>query len=181
MPITSSPDSASVPATSSPPGPIPSTIASAVVVISVKVPTLVGSTPVAAFRHRIRVRYNECDQQNAVFNSNYLVYIDVTVTEMWREAFGSYGAMAGQGVDLVVAEASVRYLKPAHFDDELTVAATIEKLGETSMSTRFDITRSDEDVAIGHLRHVFVDLTTGTKTPIPEATRAGLEAYSDAG
>ena len=129
------------------------------------------------FTHRVRVRYNECDQQNAVFNSNYLVYIDVAVTEMWREGFGSYHVMADWGVDLVVAEANIRYLKPARFDDELTIAATIESLGTTSMTTRFDITRNDEDIAVGHLRHVFVRLEGG-KASIPDVARKGLARYT---
>ena len=29
------------------------------------------------FRHRIRVRYNECDPQGLVFNANYLTYFDI--------------------------------------------------------------------------------------------------------
>ena len=132
----------------------------------------------APFRHRIRVRYNECDQQDAVFNSNYLVYMDVTLTEMWRATFGSYAAMAELGVDLVVAEANVRFRVPARFDDELDVAATIESLGETSMTTRFDVTRGAEEIAVGLLRHVFVKLEGG-KTPIPPVVREGLAKYVD--
>lgn len=131
------------------------------------------------FVHRIRVRYNECDQQDAVFNSNYLVYIDVALTEMWRESFGAYDAMAELGVDLVVAEANVRYRAPARFDDELDIACTIEKLGTTSMTTRFDITHGTDEIAIGHLRHVFVRLPEGSKTPIPDEIRAGLARYKD--
>ena len=134
----------------------------------------------APFRHRIRVRYNECDQQDAVFNSNYLVYMDVTLTEMWREAFGSYSAMADSGVDLVVAEANVRYHLPARFDDELEIAASIERLGQTSMTTRFDVTRGDDVIAVGHLRHVFIKLGDG-KTPIPDDIRSGVGPYVEEG
>lgn len=130
------------------------------------------------FIHRLRVRYNECDQQNAVFNANYLVYIDVALTEMWRDAFGSYGAMAEHGVDLVVAEANVRYIKPAQFDDELTIATTIENLGTTSMTTRFNFTRTGEEIAVGRLRHVFVRIEGG-KTEIPDPVRSGLTAYAE--
>ena len=42
----------------------------------------------APFRHRIRVRWNECDPQGVVFNANYLAYFDVALTELWREAAG---------------------------------------------------------------------------------------------
>jgi acyl-CoA thioester hydrolase len=132
---------------------------------------------VAAFVHRIRVRYNECDAQGAVFNANYLVYFDVTITELWREACGSYGYMETLGVDLVVAESNVGYYKPARFDDEIEVVATFEKLGNTSIVTHFDVMRGDERLTEGTLRHVVID-TTGAKTPIPDELRAKLEPYS---
>ena len=130
------------------------------------------------FSHRIRVRYNECDQQNAVFNSNYLIYCDVVLTELWREAFGSYEAMAKDGVDLVVAEANVRYLKSARFDDELDVTLEIERLGNTAMTTRFDIIRDGQPLVEARIRHVFVSLEQGEKTPIPDHIRAALEGYT---
>ena len=38
------------------------------------------------FRHRIRVRWNESDLQGVVFYANYLMYFDVAMTELWREA-----------------------------------------------------------------------------------------------
>ena len=131
----------------------------------------------APFLHSLRVRYNECDQQNAVFNANHLVYFDVTITELWREAFGSYGAMAKLGVDLVVAEANIRYLKPAHFDDVLDVALSIERFGTTSMMTRVQVARDGTPITEGVLRYVVIDLKTGGKTPIPDAVRDRLEPY----
>jgi acyl-CoA thioester hydrolase len=112
-----------------------------------------------------------------VFNANYLVYFDVTITELWREACGSYDYMAKFGVDLVVAESNVRYDKPARFDDELDIVASFEKLGTTSIVTHFDVMRGDERITEGTLRHVVVD-TTGAKTPIPDELRAKLEPYS---
>ena len=38
------------------------------------------------FRHRLRVRWSECDLQGVVFYPQYLAYLDHTVTELWREA-----------------------------------------------------------------------------------------------
>jgi acyl-CoA thioester hydrolase len=133
----------------------------------------------AAFRHRLRVRYNECDAQGAVFNSNYLVYFDVTLTELWREAFGSYDkALEQYGLDLVVGEANVRYLSPARFDDELDIDLSVEKLGTTSLTTRYDVLRSGTQIAQGQLRHVLVDLSDGTKRDIPDAMRTVLAGYT---
>lgn len=134
------------------------------------------------FRHRLRVRYNECDAQGAVFNSNYLVYFDVTITELWRDAFGSYDRVLEQyGVDIVVGEANVRYFSPARFDEELDIDLSVEKLGTTSMTTRYDVLRDGDRIAEGRLRHVFVDLAGGGKREIPEAMRTLLERYADGG
>ena len=66
-----------------------------------------------AFVHRLRVRYHECDAQGVVFNANHFAYFDVALTELWRAAFGSYGAMLEQGLDLVVAEVTARFRRPA--------------------------------------------------------------------
>ena len=77
------------------------------------------------FRHRIRVRYSECDLQGVVFNANYLTYLDEAMTELFRTALdGGYQAMVDAGVDMVVAESTLRYLAPARFDDEIEVEAT---------------------------------------------------------
>ena len=129
------------------------------------------------FRHRLRVRYNECDPQNVVFNANYLTYFDLTMSELWRE-LGGYQEMVEAGVDMVVAEARVRYRAPLRFDDEFEVQATIAKLGETSMETEIALVRDGETVAEGDLRHVFIESGGGAKAPIPDAIRSGLERYA---
>jgi acyl-CoA thioester hydrolase len=131
------------------------------------------------FRHRLRVRYNECDPQGVVFNANYLTYFDLTMTELWRE-LGGYQAMVDAGVDMVVAEARIRYRAALRFDDEFEVLATIGRLGDTSMTTAIAILRGDETVAEGELRHVFIESGGGDTSPIPEAIRSGLARYAAA-
>src|ERR1700728_474616 len=101
----------------------------------------------AAFVHHLRVRYNECDAQGHVFNANYLVYFDVTLTELWREALGSYEALTADGLDLVVAEVQVRFRAPARFDDELEITLEVERLGNTSMVSTIAIARDGETLA----------------------------------
>ena len=129
------------------------------------------------FRHSIRVRYSECDPQGHVFNANYLAYFDLAMTELWRE-LGGYVAMREAGVDMVVAEARIRYLSSLGFDDEADLVVRAVKLGNTSMTTDLAIERAGEAVAEGELRHVFVDLKEGGTRPIPDVVREGLEAYA---
>jgi len=128
--------------------------------------------------HELRVRYAECDPQGVVFNSRYLEYFDIGLTELWREAFGSYeGVMVEHGVDLVVAEAGLRYRAPLRFDDVFEVKVSLARLGTTAMTTHIELYRDGALVTEGELRHVFVLRGTAEKTPIPEAVRSALSRY----
>ena len=129
------------------------------------------------FTHVLRVRYGECDPQGVVFNANYFAYFDVALTELWRAAVGPYTDMMEGGVDMVVAEASARYLAPAGFDDELAIDVAITRLGTTSMVTRMTVRRGSTNVAEGEMRHVFIDARTKRKVPVPDEYRRGLERY----
>lgn len=130
------------------------------------------------FRHRLRVRYHECDPQGVVFNAHYLAYFDIALTELWREAVGGYGSIAEGGLDVVVAEARISYLAPLRFDEEFNVLLWFEELGNTSMRCGLRIERDGTEIAEGELRHVLIELRSGEKTAIPDDMRQALEVYT---
>ena len=99
------------------------------------------------------------------------------MTELWRE-LGGYEAMVEGGVDMVVAEARIRYLTALRFDDEADIVVRTVRLGRTSMTSELAIERGDETAAEGELRHVFVDPARGVTAPIPDAVRAGLGRFA---
>lgn len=123
------------------------------------------------------MRYGECDAQGIVFNANYLAYVDVALTEMWRDAFGSYGSMVERGVDTVVHEANLSFRASARFDDVLAIEGGFEPLGRTSAVLRLAFRRGEELLIEGRLRYVFVDAESWQKTPIPDWVREGLAPY----
>ncbi|HEY3775346.1 MAG TPA: thioesterase family protein [Solirubrobacteraceae bacterium] len=130
----------------------------------------------AFYVHRLRVRYAECDPQGVVFNPQYLAFADHALTELWRELFGGYMAMLDRGVDVVVAEARLRFRASARFDEELDVAVDVAHLGTTSMTFHYLITRAADGVRLAEveLRYVWMDRATGAKTPIPDWARGKL-------
>jgi acyl-CoA thioester hydrolase len=132
----------------------------------------------APFEHRLRVRFHECDPQGIVFNATYLTYVDVALTELLREVAGSYGAMIEGGVDLVVAEATVRYLAAGRPDDELVVALGVAAMGTTSMAMHADVLRDGDAIATVDLRYVFIDPATHRKRSPPDDLRARLGRYA---
>jgi acyl-CoA thioester hydrolase len=130
------------------------------------------------FVHRLRVRYHECDAQGIVFNANWLTYFDVTLTEWFRVAFGSYGALVEAGSDVVLAETTARFRGSARFDEELAVSVGIESLGRTSMVALFTARRGDDVLVEGRTVYVFVDPATMGKQEIPEDVRERLAPYA---
>ena len=132
-----------------------------------------------AFRYPLRVRYAECDPQGIVFNGNYLHYFDIAVTELYREAMGGWSEIQAHGVDAVVAEANVRYLKPLRFDDQVELVAEVERFGDSSMVLAMAIERGGEACAGGTLRYVFIGAKEGAgKASIPAPVREALEHYA---
>ena len=116
-------------------------------------------------RMPLRVRYHECDAQKIVFNAWYLAYADIALTEAARALFGSYEELTARGADVVVAEATVRYLGSAGFDDDLTIDVWTQHLGNTSMVLRFDVRKNGELITQVTSRYVWVD--TQTLKPMP--------------
>jgi acyl-CoA thioester hydrolase len=130
------------------------------------------------FSSPLRVRYAECDAQGVVFNAHYLAYFDVSLTELWRAALGSYDAMLERGVDVVVAEARLRFRSPARFDDEVRLEIGLTELGNTSIHSRHRVRRGDELLVEGDMRHVLVEVETLKKTPIPDWLREALAPWT---
>jgi acyl-CoA thioester hydrolase len=134
----------------------------------------------AEFRHRIRVRWGECDQQGVVFYPTYLAWFDVAMTELLRAGGLPYMEMVSSGADMVVAEAGIRYRASARFDDEIDLIARVNRLGSTSLTTALAVERVGDGalLAEGELRHVFVDPRTMAKRELPGSVRAALQPFA---
>jgi acyl-CoA thioester hydrolase len=129
------------------------------------------------FVHPLRVRYHECDPQGIVFNANHFAYFDVVLTELWRAAFGSYGAMVASGTDVQVVDASASFHAPARFDDELDLEMAIVRLGDSSITSALAERRAGELLVSGRMVHVTVDAGTHAKRSIPADMRARLAPW----
>jgi acyl-CoA thioester hydrolase len=130
------------------------------------------------FVHQIRVRYHECDAQGIVFNAHHFAYFDITLTELWRAAFGSYQALVGAGSDVVVVDAAASFKASPRFDDLIDVEMTIARLGGSSMTSEFAERRDGELLVTGRMVHVFVDPATMTKQQIPDLIRERLAPWT---
>lgn len=132
------------------------------------------------FRHTFRVRYAEIDGQSVVFNSRYLEYADVLITEYWR-ATGVQQTSLGE-LEFHVVRAEVDYRAPIRYDELIEGRVWTEKVGRTSLVTCMELhgqaNGAGEDDLRAEMRlvNVHVDLSEGTPLPIPDEVRARLGA-----
>jgi acyl-CoA thioester hydrolase len=133
------------------------------------------------FEVSIRPRYGEVDSMGVVYHAHYLPYFDVGRTEYLRARGASYAELERRGFRLAVVELGVRYLRPAHFDDELRLAVRVTELGRASVRFDYELRRADELLATGFTRLGCLD-TSNRPTALPDDTRqcllGGLEGPS---
>lgn len=126
----------------------------------------------------LRVRYNECDSVGIVFNSNYLVYADVGANEFWREHLGGYAAFNDLGLDMVLAEANIRFRQPLYFDEEFEVRVSVGTVTSRSLAMEFSFVRGGDLIAEIEISYVCVDSAQHTAQPIPDSILAVLDDES---
>jgi acyl-CoA thioester hydrolase len=109
---------------------------------------------------RLRVRYAETDQMGVVHHANYLIWMEVARVE-WCEARGfHYRDMEREeGVFLAVVETGCRHLRPARFDDQISVVSVVEEANSRIAKFAYEIRRETdrELLATGFTKHVYVD------------------------
>ena len=76
---------------------------------------------------KIRVRYGETDQMSYVYYGNYAQYFEMGRAEWLRNLGYSYSEMEKDGIMLPVLNLNVNYLKPAKYDDLLTLKTILLK------------------------------------------------------
>jgi acyl-CoA thioester hydrolase len=124
----------------------------------------------------LRVRYAETDRMGIVYYANYLVWCEVGRVEFMRALGGSYAELEAKGYGLAVAEATVRYLAPARFDDPVRIETTLS--GVRSRAVTFDYVISHAEtgtrLATAHTALVSID-SSGRPTALPPEFRALLD------
>ena len=123
-----------------------------------------------------RVRYAETDQMGVVYHSHYLVWCEIGRTDHIRRFGMSYADMERRGLSLAVAEASVRYLAPARYDDPIRVETTLVDVASRAVTFEYTITNADTGDRLATARTKLVALdSSGRIASVPAELRAVLQ------
>lgn len=97
----------------------------------------------------IRVRYSETDAMGFLHHGNYPSYFEEARTDLFRVNGGDYRAMEEGGFFFVVVDISIRYRKPAQYDDVLTVTVVLDAATPARLKHSYQIMRGETLIAEG--------------------------------
>lgn len=126
---------------------------------------------------KIRVRYAETDQMGFVYYGNYAQYFEVGRAESIRHLGYTYKDMEEEGVIMPVVELHIKYLRPARYDDLITVKTQIRELPVHHKITFHQEVYNEQDelCCSGHVSLYFMDAKTMKRATLPERLRSKLE------
>ena len=122
-----------------------------------------------SFETKLRVRYAETDQMGYVYYGNYASYFEVARVDMLRSIGLSYKGMEESGIMMPVLELKCKYIKPAFYDDLLTVKVIISEIPKTRILFNYELTNeSGALIHLGETTLVFVNMETKRPCNCPD-------------
>jgi acyl-CoA thioester hydrolase len=138
-------------------------------------PTPFSATQEAAFRHPVRVYWEDTDAGGVVFYANYLKFFERARTEWLRGlGVGQQTLREATGAIFIVAETRLRYLAPARLDDSLQITVQLRQRGHASLHIHQQAWRDSTLLCQGDIRIGCVDEGTFRPRRIPNAVIATL-------
>jgi acyl-CoA thioester hydrolase len=131
-----------------------------------------------SFSVPVRVRYADTDQMGFVYYGHYARYFEIGRVEALRSLGISYKELESQGVMMPVLENYSKFLKPAHYDDLLSIQVMIKEKPGTRIRFDYEITNQDGLlIHTGYTVLVFVSAETRKVVPFPEVVKTALESF----
>ncbi len=127
----------------------------------------------------VRVRYAETDRMDVVYYGNYAMYFEIGRVEAIRHLGVSYKDIEDMGIILPVVELNIKYLRPAKYDDLITIKSQIKTM-PTDHKIIFDqevYNSSGKLLTIGQVKLYFMDATMNNRTEMPAHMKEKLSVY----
>lgn len=117
-----------------------------------------------------RVRYNETDQMGYLYHAHYITYYEIGRVEMLRSLGLSYKEMEGQyRVMMPVMTVQTRYVRPARYDDLLTIRTTLRQIPSQYITFHMEIINEQGKLVNGgSVKLCFVDMETNKTISPPD-------------
>ncbi|MEJ6978871.1 thioesterase family protein [Pedobacter sp. P351] len=127
---------------------------------------------------KIRVRYGETDQMGYMYYGNYAELYEVGRVEMLRSLGMTYKSMEEEGIMMPVLEMRCKYLKPALYDEELTVKVILERMPGVKIHFKYEFfNEANTLIHEGETTLAFVDMNRNRPCVPPVEFQNRLKAF----
>lgn len=117
----------------------------------------------------IRVRYHDTDQMGMVYYGNYARFYEIGRVETIRYLGLNYKELEERGISMPVYDLNSRFIRPARYDDLLTIRVTVPQLPKTRFMFSYEIFNQDGQLLnTGQTTLVFVRTSTGRPCTAPD-------------
>jgi acyl-CoA thioester hydrolase len=124
------------------------------------------------------VRYAETDKMGFVYYGNYAVFFEVARVEAMRHLGISYKSLEDKGILMPVIEYNTKYLKPAKYDDLLTINVIIRKMPSLKIAFEYEVYNEEKTlINLAETTLVFLDKQTYKPQPVPDELVRALNPY----
>ncbi len=124
----------------------------------------------STFLWPVRVYYEDTDSGGVVYYANYLKFMERARTE-WLRSLGleQDELIAREAVIFAVRSVQVDYLRPARFNEALTVSAEVVEQGRASLTFEQKIRRNDDETILcqGRIRLACLDSNSFKPRALP--------------
>ncbi|HZO90730.1 MAG TPA: thioesterase family protein [Chthonomonadaceae bacterium] len=136
--------------------------------------------PAQAVEMTLRVRYAETDQMGVAHHANYFIWFEAARAAFCRARGVDYAQMERDGLILPVIEARCRFLRGAHYDEEITVRVWVVECRRSLLSMQYEVRRGEDLLAEGETLQMLVERASGKPRRFPPELAARFDADSEA-
>lgn len=136
--------------------------------------------PQFPFAVQERVRWSDCDPLGIIYYGTYIRFFESAEHEMFRQAGLPYEVMRVQRqVQLPRKAFQVEFHSPAQMDELMEIRVGVVRIGESSITMRFEVYRAADLVhrASARLTVVCVEKATITKRVLPDFVKDALRPF----
>ncbi|MEJ7626966.1 MAG: thioesterase family protein [Ferruginibacter sp.] len=128
---------------------------------------------------QIRIHYALTDQMGVVYHGNYAQFYEIGRTESIRTLGFTYKDIEAMGIIMPVIDIHSRFLRPAKYDDLITVVTTLRELPLNHKIVFHSeiFNEASQLLNSGTVTLFFMEAVGMKKVDIPIALRAKVEKY----
>ena len=129
-----------------------------------------------SFNHSIKVRYVETDAMQRVHHSNHLIWFEECRIELLNHIGIPYEQLEASGFYIPVISANIEYLKPASFNESLTISIALQDKPKVRFNFDYTIQNKEDLIARGQTEHTFINQNNKVIRP-PEIFNQAVGKY----